>query len=72
MPEPKKKQQTFDAEADSQLNGLQLVRAQRPAGPKTGQRSKTRGAGDAAGTPTEVQPPEPALVSKLIDFIKSI
>jgi hypothetical protein len=68
MPEPKQKQHHYDAQVDSQLAGLRLARVQRPATSKAGE-SQPHTLGEALD---DIEPPEPALVSKLIDFIKSI
>jgi hypothetical protein len=70
MPEPKKAKRTFDAQVESQLAGLTLVRSQRPVAPKPG---PARPKPPASGDPLqEIHAPEPEIVSKLIDFIKSI
>ena len=70
MPEPKKKKRTFEAQVNSQVTGLRLVRQQRPAAQQAGEIQPESAAG---GNPApELRSPEPELVSKLIDFIKSI
>ncbi len=73
MPEHKKSKtvRNFDAQADDQLLGLHLVRAQRPVAPQ----AKPAAAGRVKpGEPLagEIHAPEPDVVTKLIDFIKSI
>jgi hypothetical protein len=72
MLEPKKKTQplSFDAQADSLLAGLRLTSAMLPPEPQTPNASVN--AAHPTGAVSEIQPPEPALVSKLINFIKSI
>lgn len=69
MPEPKKAKRSYDAPLNSQVNGLRLVRHQRPAHPQAAQAKADTLSG---GIPAELQPPEPELVSRLIDFIKKI
>jgi hypothetical protein len=69
MTEPKKKKRSFPTQVDSQVAGLRLVRQQRPA-PASGEtKPQTLAGANSAG---EIHSPEPELVSKLIDFIKSI
>jgi hypothetical protein len=72
MAEPKKKKakRSYDAQVDSQVSGLRLVRQQRPPAPKAGE-SKAARSSDAAAN-VEPLTGEPELVSKLINFIKTI
>ncbi len=65
MPKTKKKNQSLDvselhSETVSQLDGLSLVRA------------KGSGAGRPEKEQGETRSPEPEVITKLIDFIKSI
>ncbi len=69
MPEPKKGKRKFQTQVDSQVSGLRLVRQQRPAAAGGEPKPGTLPGASPAGA---IQPPEPELVSKLIDFIKSI
>lgn len=66
MPEPKKpaSNRAFEAQVDSALDGLHLVHPANPA--KPGRNEATNRAQLPAA------PEEPGLVSKLIDFIKTI
>ena len=70
MPEPKKKKRSYDAQVDSQVGGLRLVRQQRPPAPQPGKAKP--GSLPGADSAAELHPAEPELVSKLIDFIKTI
>lgn len=66
MPEPKKptSNRAFEAQVDSALDGLHLVRPANPAKPSREE------AANRAQLPAT--PEEPGLVSKLIDFIKTM
>ncbi len=73
MPKTKKKNQSLDvselhSETVSQLDGLRLVRAKRP----TASQAKGSGAGRPQKEQGETRSPEPEVITKLIDFIKSI
>ncbi len=70
MPEPKKGKRSYNAQVDSQVSGLRLVRQQRPPASQPGSAKP-----DAlSGAPSTADPhaAEPELVSKLINFIKTI
>lgn len=69
MPESKKAKRSYDAPLNSQVNGLRVVRHQRTAHP---QAAGAKGETLPGGIPADLQPPEPELVSRLIDFIKKI
>lgn len=62
MPEPKESKRKFDSQVNSALGGVRIV-SQAEAGqpPASGENGSA-----------SIQPPEPALVTRLIDFIKSI
>jgi len=67
MPEPKKKKKEFEAQADMALNGIRIVPNQ------TSARRASKDSAQPDGSPDpEAGSTEPALVSKLIDFIKSM
>ncbi len=61
MPEPKESKRKFDSQVNSALGGVRIV-----SQAETGQPAKGENAS------ASIQPPEPALVTRLIDFIKSI
>jgi hypothetical protein len=61
MPEPKESKRKFDSQVNSALGGVRIV-SQADAGQPA----------NAENSPASIQPPEPALVTRLIDFIKSI
>ncbi len=68
MPDPKNKKKNFDAQADLALSGVRIV--PRPANAR--RTGKESGCAEDSSPIQEVEAPEPALVSRLIDFIKSM
>ncbi len=68
MPEPKNKKKNYDAQADMALNGVRIVA--RPAGPR--RTGKDTGQVEGSLPDQDAETPEPALVTRLIDFIKSM
>ena len=68
MPDPKNKKKNFDAQADLALSGVRIV--PRPANIR--RTDKETGCAEGSSPMQEAESPEPALVSRLIDFIKSM
>ena len=68
MPEPKNKKKNYDAQADMALNGVRIM--PRPAAAR--RTGKDAGPVEGSLPDQEADSPEPALVSRLIDFIKSM
>lgn len=68
MPEPKKTRRTFAAQTPSVLDRIQLLE-QRAHSPESGDPSDPAQTSHSA---LEANAPEPALVEKLIKFIKTI
>lgn len=68
MPDPKNKKKNYDAQADLALSGVRIV--PRPAGAR--RTGKDTGCAEDSSPIQDTESPEPALVSRLIDFIKSM
>jgi hypothetical protein len=68
MPEPKTKKKDYDAQADMALNGVRIV--PRPAATRRAGKDAAQPEGSQAEIEAEI--PEPALVDKLINFIKAM
>lgn len=70
MPEAKKGKRNFNTQLNSEVTGVRLVRQHWPVHPQAGEANhEAISGGDLAG---EIRPPEPEIVSRLIDFIKKI
>ncbi len=70
MPDAKKGKRKFNAQLNSEVAGVRLVRQHWPVHPPAGDANHEAISGsDLAG---EIHSPEPEIVSRLIDFIKKI
>ena len=68
MPESKTKKKEFEAQAEMALNGVRIV----PGPTATRRPRKDSAQPESSLKDQETDSPEPALVSKLINFIKTM
>lgn len=70
MPDAKKGKRKFNAQLNSEVAGVRLVRQHWPVHPQAGDANHQPISGDELAG--QIHPPEPETVSRLIDFIKKI